>query len=480
VDHETEPVAGPELLVSLERGAGTPLHEQLEGGLREQIRTGRLGSGARLPSSRALAAALRVSRGVVLEAYGQLTAEGYLTAHQGAATRVASVPSTELPPVPAAALDVRHRFDLRPGVPDLSAFPRQSWARSLRAAVRAARFADLGAGDPRGAPELRNELMGYLARVRGAIAEPEHTLICSGFTQAFAMLCRTLAERGVERIALEDPGWPAHRLIAERGGLEPVPVAVDEHGLDVAALDAAGCEVVVVTPAHQFPTGVVLGSERRAELIEWAEERDALIVEDDYDSELRYDRVAVGALQGLAPERVCHIGSVSKRIAPGLRLGWVLSPSWLTGALTYERGVGDGGAPAFEQLALAEFIARGELDRHLRRMRLRYRTRRESLLAALHRTLPDARATGIGAGLHLLLALEPGTDEQAAVGAAARLGVGVEGLDGCRAGAAGGPPGLVIGYGNLADGAIERAVGLLGEAVRTLRRTGARPPRRGD
>ncbi|MGZ4304809.1 MAG: MocR-like pyridoxine biosynthesis transcription factor PdxR [Solirubrobacteraceae bacterium] len=459
------PVAvGPDLLVTLDRSSGATLHEQLELGLRESVRSGRLAPGSRLPSSRALAAELGISRGVVLEAYAQLTAEGYLTSSQGAPTRVASTTSIERPPVPAGSLSESHELDFAPAMPDLAAFPRDDWMRSYRAAMRTASFRSLGGGDPRGSPELRNELMNYLGRGRGAAPEPEHTVLCAGFTQGFAVLCRSLADRGVERIALEDPGWPQHRLIAERAGLEPVPVAVDELGIDVVALTATGCEVVVVTPAHQFPTGAVLASDRRGGLLEWAEEIDGLIVEDDYDSELRYDRVAVGALQGLAPERVCHIGSASKRLAPGVGLGWMLSPSWLTGALTFEKGLADGGSPTLDQLALADFIARGELERHLRRVRLRYRERRDALIAALSRSLPCARVHGVAAGLFVLAVLPDAVDEEALVSAAAARGVGVEALSWHRIGG-GGPPGLVLGFANLAQAAIERGVAELGRAL---------------
>jgi GntR family transcriptional regulator/MocR family aminotransferase len=464
VSAHKEPVSGPDLLVALHRGSGATLHEQLELRLREHVRSGRLGPGSRLPSSRALAAELGISRGVVLEAYSQLTAEGYLTSSQGAPTRVASATSTERPPVAAGSLARSQALDFAPAMPDLAAFPRDAWMRAQRAALRAAPFHSLGVADPRGAPELRNELMGYLGRVRGAAPEPEHTLICAGFTQGFAILCRTLRDRGVEQIALEDPGWPQHRLIAERAGLEPLGVAVDEFGIDVGELAASGCEVVVVTPAHQFPSGVVLASERRGELLEWAEERDGLIVEDDYDSELRYDRVAVGALQGLAPERVCHIGSASKRLAPGVGLGWVLSPSWLTGALTFEKGLADGGSPALDQLALADFISRGELERHLRRMRLRCRARRAALVGALARSVPGARVTGVAAGLYVLALLPDVVDEEALISAAAARGVGMEGLSWHRL-RGGGPPGLVLGFANLSEQAIERGVTEVGRAL---------------
>ena len=470
MDAGKEPVSGPGLLLALDRESGAPLHSQLELRLREHVRSGRLAPGSRLPSSRALAAELDVSRGVVLEAYEQLTAEGYLTASQGAPTRVAATAGGERAPVPASSLTRRHALDFSPVTPDLGAFPAAGWARSLRSVAREVPFGELGHGDPRGAAQLRNELMSYLARVRAAAPEPEHTLICAGFTQGLAIVCRALRDRGVERIAVEDPGWPHHRLIAERAGLEPVPVAVDELGVDVERLRDSECEAVVLTPAHQYPTGAVLASERRAALLEWVEERDGLIVEDDYDSELRLDRVAVGALQGLAPERVCHIGSLSKRLAPGLSLGWMLAPSWLSGALTYEKGLADGGSPVLEQLALADFLARGELDRHLRRMRLRLRGRRSALLAAVEQAVPGARVSGVPAGLYVLISLPDGVDEEALVSAAAAEGVGVEALSWHRASPGGGDsPGLVLGYGNLSLPAIERGVGLLGRALaRTL------------
>jgi GntR family transcriptional regulator/MocR family aminotransferase len=306
---------------------------------------------------------------------------------------------------------------------------------------------------------LRNALMTYLGRARSAAPEPEHTLICAGWTQGFAVLCRALLARGVERIACEDPGWAQHRLVAQQAGLEPVPLPIDAQGIDVAALERSGCEAVVVTAAHQFPTGGVLSPERRAALLAWAEDADGLIVEDDYDSELRYDRGAVGALQGLAPERVCMIGSLSARLAPALRLGWVLSPSWLTGALAYEKALADGSAPALDQLALADFIDRGELDRHLRRMRARYGARRAALLAALG----GAHVTGVAGGLFALALLPGGTDEQAVVTAAAAHGLSVEGLAGHRVGD--GPPGLVLGYACLSEPALERGLAVLSNLV---------------
>jgi GntR family transcriptional regulator/MocR family aminotransferase len=435
-----------------------PIHEQLEQALRERIRSGRLLPGTRLPSSRALARQLGISRGVVVEAYSQLTAVGYLVSGQGGPTRVAPTATVERPPVAASSLEPRQRVDFAPDVPDLASFPRDQWLRSVRAVLRRAPFAALGPGDVRGTAELRNELMAYLGRVRSAAPEPEHTLICGGFAHGFAVLCRVLRDRGVERIAVESPGAHLHTLVVSAAGLEPIPVPVDGAGVDVSELSRTGCEVVVLTPSHQYPTGGVLAPERRAALLEWAEEEDALVVEDDYDSELRYDRGPVGALQGLAPERVCQIGSLSLRLAPGLRLGWMLSPSWLTGALTYELGLSGGAPPVLDQLALCDLMARGELDRHLRRMRARYRDRRAALVDALARELPGARPRGVAAGTFLLLELEGQTEPAALVSAAADHGVGIQAAeDGAGA--------LVLGYANLPEPAIERGVALLARAV---------------
>jgi GntR family transcriptional regulator/MocR family aminotransferase len=245
--------------------------------------------------------------------------------------------------------------------------------------------------DPRGVPELRDALAAYLDRVRGTAADPELLLVCAGFAQGLSLTCRWLRSHGVERIAVEDPGWLPHRLIAEQAGLEVIPVPVDEAGLDVAALEGSDAEAIVVTPAHHFPTGAVLAPGRRASLLEWAERDDRLIVEDDYDTELRFHGVTVGALQGLAPERVLHIGSASKRLAPGVRLGWMLLPSWLTWPLVSAKSVEDSGTEVLGQMTLADFISRGELDRHLRRMRLRYASRRSALLEMLCELVPTPR-----------------------------------------------------------------------------------------
>lgn len=462
------PVAGPELLVRLDHDADTPLHEQLERSLREDIRSGRLPGGARMPSTRGLAAELGVSRGVVTEAYGQLAAEGYLNTRQGAPVRVATAVRGSIGRAPARSLLGGFTYHFHPGLPDLAGFPRDRWLRSLRTALRASPHSMLGYGDPRGVPELREALSDYLGRVRGTAADPEHMLICTGFTQGFSLACRTLSGHGVRSVALEDPGWHTHKLIVEQAGMEVASIPIDAQGLCVELLAQSDAEVVVVTPAHQFPSGAVLSPERRAALIEWAESGERLIVEDDYDGEFRYDRGAVGALQGLAPERVLYCGSTSKRLAPGMRLGWLLMPSWLTWQLTAAKAVEDAGSEVLGQLALCDFIVRGELDRHVRRMRRRYQTRRNTLLQALAHWLPEALAGSDEAGLYELVELPADVNEAALLASAAERGVGAEGLSLHRF-TPGGPPGLVLGYGNLSEPAIEQGVRLLGEALAQVR-----------
>src|SRR5579875_2281178 len=469
--------SGPvDLLLELRRGAG-PLHEQLERALREAVREGRLQAGARLPSSRALAAELGISRGVATAAYEQLVAEGYLQTRQGAPVRVAEGVRAHAPRPPAPPLIERFAYDLTPGLPDLLGFPRERWLRSVRSAWREAPLDAVGYGDPRGEPALREVLADYLGRARGAAADPEHMVVCTGFRQGLSLTCRWLRETGIERVALEDPGWHAQRLIVEEAGLEVTPVAVDRDGVSVDDLEASGAEVVVTTPAHQFPTGVVLSPARRARLIEWAERGDRLIVEDDYDAELC--RAQVGALQGLAPDRVLYIGSASKRLTPGMRLGWMLPPSWMSWALISAKAIEDAGSEVSGQLALADFLGRGELERHLRRMRGRYARRRETLISSLAHHHPSWRPRADRDGMFLLVDLPPDVDEAALLTAGARRGIGLEGLSlHSYTGAA--PPGLVLGCGSLPEPAIDRALALLAGPPSAADRPGASPPSAAD
>ncbi len=455
----------------LELEPGRPKRAQLEAALRAGVRAGRLRPGAALPSTRALAAQLGVSRGVIVETYAQLAAEGWLEARQGAATRV-SARADPPPPGRGFAPGARNdhqatgsrpgretprgttvvRYDLRPGRPDLAAFPRAAWARAVAAAVRGAPDAALDYGDPRGTPALRAALAAYLGRARGVVADPERVLVCAGTAAGLPLVWRALHARGVRRVGVEDPGWREQAASARLAGLEPVPVAVDGRGLDVAALAASGAEAVVVTPAHQFPTGVVLAPERRAALVAWARATGGVVVEDDYDAEYRYDREPVGALQGLAPEHVVYAGSASKTLAPALRLGWLVLPAPL--AAPVAAGAARG-TPALDQLALAALVERGDLDRHLRRTRRRHRARRDALVAALGGRFT---LTGVAAGLHVVAE----TPDAAARAAAARAhGVAVETVhedcftDRPR------PAALLLGYAREPEPALRRAAALL-------------------
>jgi GntR family transcriptional regulator/MocR family aminotransferase len=451
-----------ELMVRLERRAAGPLRAQLEEQLRAAVRSGRLAAGARLPSTRALARDLDVSRGVVVDAYAQLAAEGYLVARRGAPTRVSETAARPTDSGRPLAEERPPRFDFRPGGPDVSLFPRQSWATSLRRGLRAAPHARLDYGDPRGAPELRLALTAYLGRVRGVDCDPGCVIVTSGMAQGMALVGRTVLARGGRRVGVEDPGsGPARGQLATTG-LEPLAVPVDHDGLRPDALAEADVDVVLVTPAHQFPTGVVLAPERRAALLGWAR-RGGLVLEDDYDAEYRYDRPPVGAVQGLAPERVVYAGSVSKTLAPALRLGWLVVPESLVGELAQAKAQDDLGTPVIEQLALADFVERGELDRHLRRTRGAYRRRRDALIAALARHLPTVRVSGIAAGLHLLAHLPAGVDEPAVVEAARARGIGLQGLREHRL--LPGPAALLLGYGRIAEPAIEPGVRELAAAV---------------
>jgi GntR family transcriptional regulator/MocR family aminotransferase len=449
---------GPELLLALDRAQTEPLGAQLERELREAIRSGRLAAGERLPSSRSLAAELGISRGLVLECYSQLQAEGFLTSHTGSSTRVAAGALAPAPlpvrPEPVPRLSV----DFRPGVPDLTSFPRRDWAWALRESCRNATAVELGYGDPRGIETLREVLAGYLGRVRGTVADPEQIVICSGFGQGINLVLRSLAREGIGRVAIEDPGDHDYLKIAARLGIEAVPVGIDERGIDVDALGATGVRAVILTPTHQFPTGTALAPERRQALVSWADERRATIIEDDYDAEFRYGRDPVGALHGLAPGRVALIGTVSKSLAPALRIGWVVCPAGLLDSITEDKRLSDRGAPTLEQLALAGLIESGRFDRHLRHMRGVYGARRARLIATLAEHAPGVALHGLAAGFHGVAQLAPDADERAIVEQARDRSIGLYGLNEYRLGGGGGPPQLVVGFGNLSEPAIVRGI----------------------
>jgi GntR family transcriptional regulator/MocR family aminotransferase len=428
MDQLNEPSTARELLVELERRAPSTLASQLEGQLREAVRNGRLRAGAVLPSTRALAAQLGVSRGLVVGVYAQLGAEGYLLLKRGAAPRVAATAVAQSPVRSALPRYPVPRHNLLPNLPDYAAFPRDMWLVSYRRALKAAPDRELAYGDPRGADAARAALVSYLGRVRGVSASEEHAFVCGGFAQALALLCAVLRRAGRQTIGVEDPGHAVIRGIVARSGLRPLPVPVDAEGIDVDALAAASPDAVLVSPAHQFPTGSVLSPHRRAQLLEWAERRDAIVAEDDYDAEFRYDRAPVGAVQGLAPERVAYLGSASKTLAPALRLGWLIAPSHLVRSLAEEVLFTVIAPQRLEQLAFADFVERGELDRHLRRMRLRYRRRRDVLVGALEQWLPAVEVRGIAAGLHVLAVLPADVKERRVLEEALARGIALSGM----------------------------------------------------
>ena len=477
----------PGLLVRLDRSAGQPLRAQLEASLREAIRGGRLRAGERLPSSRELARALGVSRGMVQECYGQLLAEGYLTSRTGSATRVAGISGQQAGDQPAAGPAMvspsppapgRHPSeppliaDFEPGMPDLSSFPRTDWAWAIKQACTKAASADLGYGDPRGSSVLREVLAGYLRRVRAAAASPAQMIISTGFAQGVNLVLRALAcQCGVSCVAFEDPGYGSAQAdetvrAVLAMGIHVTYVPVDEHGIVVGALAASGAQAVVVTPAHQSPTGVVLSPARRHALTDWARRGGGYVIEDDYDSEFRYDKEPVGVVQGLAPDQVFLLGTASKALAPAVRLGWVHAPQPLASAVAAEKEMSDRGSCTLDQLALATLLTTGRYDRHLRRMRTVYAARRTALTDAFARHAPRVQLTGLAAGFQAVAPLPPGADETAVIAAARERRVGLHGIGAYRGDPdTAAPPALVMGFGNVGERAIEPAIAAVADLL---------------
>lgn len=464
----------PDLFVSLDRSRPRKLRAQVEDGLREAIRSGRLAAGIRLPSSRALATDLGITRGVVVDAYDQLAAEGYVTTVQGSGTRVNAQGSGSPPDGPAAgdapgaagaAGTVPLAHDFRTGLPDLSLFPRAAWSRAMRAALAAMPDAELGYLPPAGLERVRVAITAYLGRVRGVACTPDQVVLGNGFGHGFSLVMRALVDRGHTRVAVEVPGYDEPRdQIAYAGGTA-IPVAVDGDGIRTGALAASSAQAVVVTPAHQSPTGVVLSAGRRTELVDWARAAGAYVVEDDYDAEYRYDRQPVGALQGVAPDRVVYQGTLSKSLAPGVRLGWLVAPPDLVDDVLAARLVTDHMGTAIVQATFGEFLERGDLDRHLRRTRRIYRQRRDALLDALARWLPDLRVGGVPAGLSAYVTLPDGLDSGEVVAAARRHGVGVYQVADPLMAPDQMASTLTLGYGTQRPAQLEEGIRRLAEAV---------------
>jgi GntR family transcriptional regulator/MocR family aminotransferase len=443
--------------------------------LRAAIIDGRLRPGTALPATRVLAEDLGISRGVIVEAYQRLREEGLVSARRKTGTTVRSHPGpgrkdragSAGPAFPLLPLSWRAaaEIDLSPGVPDLSGFPRAAWLRAERAVLAEASPADLGYGDPRGSERLRRELAGWLARTRGLRADADDIIIVAGVAQALALLAQVLRARAETAIAVEDPGSFGARNELAHWGLDSVPIPVDDQGMHVASLARSGLRTALLTPAHQFPSGVVLAPGRRHELLDWAA-GGGLIIEDDYDAEYRYDRAPVPAVQASAPDRIAYTGSTSKTLAPGMRLGWLVPPRRLHADLVTARHASDLGSPALPQLVLARLIATGELERHTRLTRKRLRGRRDALLTALHEHLPAVRVQGVAAGLHLLITF-PGMagdiDDAALASRLQAAGVLVHPLSMHRQRP--GPPGLVLGYAAHPPGQLRDAAVRIAQAV---------------
>jgi GntR family transcriptional regulator/MocR family aminotransferase len=497
--------------------------------LRQAISDGRLPVGSRLPASRVLAAELQVSRGVVTEAYQRLTEDGHVAGHGRNGTIVVAAPvpvayapapgrfqadgpaaglpagtpanvSPGLADEPAVGAPPRApdsvlpgpagtpagelfaappgvdifdsmraapaRIDLTPGLPDLAAFPRAAWLRAERSILADLSPAAFGYSDPRGTPALRLAVTRWLGRTRGIRAEPDEVIIVNGVSQALGLLAQVLRAGGTGAVAVEDPGSLGTRQHLRNWGLDTPPVTVDADGVCVAELAAGDARAVLLTPAHQFPTGVVLDGERRRELFGWAE-RGGLVIEDDYDAEHRYDRPPVPALRAVLGDRVCYAGSVSKLLAPALRVGWLLPPPWYLAALIAAKRNADLGNAVLPQLVLARLMESGELERQLRFVRKRHRRRRDAMIGAIATELPQATVHGAAAGLHLMITFGGGladgfADRDLAAAAMAR-GVKVQPLSWHSQRPH--RPGLVLGYAANPPTAIAAGVAVLGECI---------------
>jgi GntR family transcriptional regulator / MocR family aminotransferase len=436
-----------DLDLHLEVGETRPTRA-LERALRDAIVAGRVATGARLPTTRGLAADLGIARATVSEVYAQLTAEGWLESRVGAGTWVAKTAPTL--PDRAETESAEPDDRLRPyggGYPDASLFPRGEWAAAARRAADVATLAELGYPDLRGSLRLRRELASYLRRTRGAEASTERIVIGQGFSGLLALTCRAMAAAGARRLAVEEYGHSAHRDIAAAAGLELVPVPVDGEGATVTRL-GPDIDGVLLTTAHQFPTGVPLSPPRRRAVIAWAQQTGGLVIEDDYDGEFRYERRAVGALQAMAPDHVVYIGTASKALGPAVGLAWAVVPKPRLAGLIAQRSVLDEPRDTLNQLTLAEFIAAHSYDRHVRRMRAEYRRRRKYLATMLAARVPAARLAGVSAGIQALVILPAGTDPDHVVAAGLRRGLAFEALHEYAVGAGGGhPAAVVLGFG---------------------------------
>jgi GntR family transcriptional regulator/MocR family aminotransferase len=420
--------------------------------LRDAVRTGRLAPGTMLPPSRSLATDLGLARNTVAEAYAELVAEGFLASRQGAGTWVVNVSGIGVPATPRGVRGVP-THNLMPGSPDVAEFPRTEWVAATRRALANAPTEALRMGDPRGRPELRDALAEYLARARGVRTSPESIVICAGVRHAVELLTRVVGGP----IAVEAYGLFIFRDAIAALGVPTVPIGLDEHGAVVGDLDGLDVPAVLLTPAHHNPQGMPLHPSRRTAVVEWAQRTGGYVLDDDYDGEFRYDRQPVGALQSLCPDRVAYLGSASKSLAQTLRLGWTVLPDELVDPVIDAAGGAQFYVDAINQLTMAEFITSGQYDRHIRRMRGRYRRRRDALVDALAGF--DVGISGLAAGVNVLLTLPEGSEHEV-LRRAGEAGIALQGLSRMRHPLAdiADRDGIVVGFAAAAEHAFGRAV----------------------
>jgi GntR family transcriptional regulator/MocR family aminotransferase len=446
--------------VALDRSQRDPLREQLAEQVRAAVLDGRLRAGVRLPASRVLAGELGVSRGVVVDAYEELRAQGFLRVAPRSAPVVAAVPGAGAPrePEPATRAPL---LDVTPESIDPALFDRRGWLRAYSTALGGASARVLDGGDLRGQASLRAALADYLGRTRGVVADPAQLVVCQGSTQAFALVGQLLAAIGVRRIAVEDPGPPQARAAASRAGLEVAPLPVDRDGASSDAIEVAGAQAVLLTPGHQLPTGALLAPPRRRAILAWAQRADGVIVEYDHDGDLRGDAGSPGALQASDTQRVIYVGTASRALVPGLRLGWALVPASLREQAAAIRAELGGPSPALDQLAFARLLRSAAFERHVRYVRAEYARRREAMLAALG----GGRALGDGGGVHLRLPLPDPIDHAALAASASAHRLRVRSLESYRQVP---PPEvreLLVGYGRVPTAAAPLAAALLDRVI---------------
>jgi GntR family transcriptional regulator/MocR family aminotransferase len=446
------------LPIALDRRSATPLSRQLQTGLRDLIARGGLPAGALLPPSRRLAPELGVSRNVVLDAYAQLRHEGLLTARRGEGTRVSAKSRRRSP----AKQQARWRLDLHPDITDLSAFPRAAWGRAVAGALHDLPDRALGYRSARGIHELRVELAAYLARTRGVVAEPESIVVCEGLMSAVGLIREALE---LKRIAVPRVAYPSLASALRRSGPPTTWLDVDGDGAVFTKLPRGpGC-AALVEPAHHYPLGMPITPERVEILLAWASERRGLILESDANADLHHSGPGPRALQGRLPDSCLLIGSVSRVLAPGLRLGWIVAPPALATTLARHKAGTEPASPVIDQMAFARFLADGELDRHLRRLRSGYRRRAKAFSAALEAELPQCSVTAPASGFHVIIELPDAVQEQAVVGAAAQSRVRLSGLGEHVLHGPPLPPGLLAGYGALPEPSARRAASAIRRAI---------------